>query len=312
MRGKRVVVMGGAGFLGSHLCDAILAQGGSAVAVDNLVTGSVHNIAHLQGKPTFEFMRHDVTEPFEVKGQVDYVLNFASPASPFDYARLPIETLRVGSLGTEHGLQLALAKKAVFLQASTSEVYGDPSVHPQPESYWGNVNPIGPRSCYDEAKRYGEAIVMAYRRDKGVKTRMVRIFNTYGPRMRMQDGRVVPAFVSQALRNEDFTVFGDGTQTRSFCYVDDEVRGILLLAKSDFAEPVNIGNPAEFTMLQFAETVKRLTGSSSKIKFMPLPKDDPKQRKPDISRARELLGWEPQVSHEDGLRKTIEWFKTQV
>jgi len=312
MRGKRVVVMGGAGFLGSHLCEAILAQGGAAVAVDNLVTGTIANLAHLEGKPGFQFIRHDVTEPFDVPGQVDYVLNFASPASPFDYARLPIETLRVGSLGTEHGLLLALAKDAVFLQASTSEVYGDPSVHPQAESYWGNVNPVGPRSCYDEAKRYGEALVMAYHRARGAKTRMVRIFNTYGPRMRMQDGRVVPAFVSQALRNEDFTVFGDGSQTRSFCYVEDEVRGILLLAQSGEVDPVNIGNPAEFSMLQFAETVKRLTGASSKIKFMPLPKDDPKQRKPDISRAKQLLGWEPQVSHEEGLSRTIAWFKSQL
>lgn len=312
MRGKRVVVMGGAGFLGSHLCETILAQGGQAVAVDNLVTGTARNLSDLQGKPGFEFIEHDVTVPFDVKGPVDYVLNFASPASPIDYAKLPIETLRVGSLGTEHGLQLALAKNAVFLQASTSEVYGDPNVHPQPESYWGNVNPIGPRSCYDEAKRYGEAIVMAYHRAKGAKTRIVRIFNTYGPRMRLDDGRVVPAFVSQALRNEDFTVFGDGTQTRSFCYVEDEVRGILLLAQSEVTEPVNIGNPAEFTMLQFAETVKRLTGATSKTSFKPLPKDDPKQRKPDIRRAKELLGWEPKVTHEEGLRRTIEWFRAHV
>ena len=312
MRGKRVVVMGGAGFLGSHLCDAILAQGGSVVAVDNLVTGNRRNVAHLQGKPDFELIEHDVTVPFDVPGPVDHVLNFASPASPFDYARLPIETLRVGSLGTEHGLMLARTKNAVFLQASTSEIYGDPTVHPQPESYWGNVNSIGPRSCYDEAKRYGEALVMAYHRAHGVKTRMVRIFNTYGPRMRLEDGRVVPAFVSQALRNEDFTVFGDGTQTRSFCYVDDEVRGILLLAQSDLVEPVNIGNPLEFTMLQFADAIKRLTGATSKIKFTPLPKDDPKQRKPDITRARALLGWEPKIDHEEGLRRTIAWFKTQL
>ncbi|MBS2030219.1 MAG: SDR family oxidoreductase [Deltaproteobacteria bacterium] len=304
--------MGGAGFLGSHLCDAILAQGGSAVAVDNLVTGDLRNIAHLREKPNFEFMQHDVTVPFDVKGQVDYVLNMASPASPFDYARLPIETLRVGSLGTEHGLQLALAKKAVFLQASTSEIYGDPTVHPQPESYWGNVNSIGPRSCYDEAKRYGEAIVMAYHRTHGVKTRMVRIFNTYGPRMRTEDGRVVPAFVSQALRNEDFTIFGDGSQTRSFCYVDDEVRGILLLAQSDVAEPVNIGNPNEFTMLQLAEVARKVTGCTSKTSFKPLPKDDPKQRKPDITRAKQLLGWEPQIQLEEGLKRTVAWFKTQV
>jgi dTDP-glucose 4,6-dehydratase len=260
MRGKRVVVMGGAGFLGSHLCDAILAQGGSVVAIDNLVTGNRRNVAHLE----------------------------------------------------EHGLMLARAKNAVFLQASTSEIYGDPTVHPQPESYWGNVNSIGPRSCYDEAKRYGEALVMAYHRAHGVKTRMVRIFNTYGPRMRLEDGRVVPAFVGQALRNEDFTVFGDGTQTRSFCYVEDEVRGILLLAQSDAVDPVNIGNPLEFTMLQFADAIKRLTGATSKIKFTPLPKDDPKQRKPDITRAKQLLGWEPKIDHEEGLRRTIAWFKTQL
>jgi len=311
MRGKRVVVMGGAGFLGSHLCEAVLAQGGEAVAVDNLCTGALENVAHLQGKPGFTFVERDVTEKFDIEGPVHFVLNFASPASPFDYARLPIETLRVGSLGTEHGLQLALSKDAVFLQASTSEVYGDPSVHPQPESYWGHVSSTGPRSCYDEAKRYGEALVMAYHRARGAKTRMVRIFNTYGPRMRTDDGRVVPAFITQALGNEPFTVFGDGTQTRSFCYVDDEVRGILALAQSDVVEPVNIGNPAEFTMLAFAETVKRLAGSTSTTRFMPLPTDDPKQRRPDITKAKALLGWEPQITHEEGLRRTIEWFRVR-
>jgi dTDP-glucose 4,6-dehydratase len=313
MRGKKVVVLGGAGFIGSHLCETLLAQGAArVVAVDNLITGNERNIRPFLGKPGFEYLLHDITKPIPVQGEVDYVLNFASPASPIDYAKLPIETLRVGSAGTENGLELAAQKGAVFLQASTSEVYGDPEVHPQKEDYWGHVNPIGPRSCYDESKRYAEALVMAYRRARGVQTRMVRIFNTYGPRMRLDDGRVVPAFVGQALRNEDFTIFGDGKQTRSFCYVDDEVAGILALAQSQESEPVNIGNPGEFTMLELAEKVKKVTGCSSKITFRPLPKDDPKQRKPDISKAKQLLGWEPRVELEEGLRRTVAWFKTQV
>jgi dTDP-glucose 4,6-dehydratase len=312
MRGKRVVVLGGAGFIGSHLCETLLAQGAQVVSVDNLITGNINNIAPFLNNAQFKSLHLDISEPFTVAGPVDYVLNFASPASPIDYARLPIETLRVGSRGTEHGLQLALEKKAVFLQASTSEVYGDPLEHPQTEAYWGHVNPIGPRSCYDEAKRYGEALVMAYHRAKGVQTRMIRIFNTYGPRMRLDDGRVVPAFVGQALRNEDFTLFGDGKQTRSFCFVEDEVRGILLLAQSDVVEPVNIGNPDEFTMVELAETVRKVTGCTSKMIHKPLPKDDPKQRRPDITRAKTLLGWEPKVKLEDGLRRSVEWFRTQI
>ena len=293
MRGKRVVVLGGAGFIGSHLCETLLAQDAQVVSVDNLITGNLNNIAPFLNDARFKSLHLDISEPFTVQGPVDYVLNFASPASPIDYARLPIETLRVGSRGTEHGLELALEKKAVFLQASTSEVYGDPLEHPQKESYWGHVNPIGPRSCYDEAKRFSEALVMAYHRAKGVQTRMIRIFNTYGPRMRLDDGRVVPAFVGQALRNEDFTLFGDGKQTRSFCFVEDEVRGILALAQSDVVEPVNIGNPDEFTMVELAETVRKVTGCTSKMIHKPLPKDDPKQRRPDITRAKTLLGWEP-------------------
>jgi dTDP-glucose 4,6-dehydratase len=306
------VVLGGAGFIGSHLCETLLAQGAQVVSVDNLITGNINNIAPFLNNAQFKSLHLDISEPFTVAGPVDYVLNFASPASPIDYARLPIETLRVGSRGTEHGLQLALEKKAVFLQASTSEVYGDPLEHPQTEAYWGHVNPIGPRSCYDEAKRYGEALVMAYHRAKGVQTRMIRIFNTYGPRMRLDDGRVVPAFVGQALRNEDFTLFGDGKQTRSFCFVEDEVRGILLLAQSDVVEPVNIGNPDEFTMVELAETVRKVTGCTSKMIHKPLPKDDPKQRRPDITRAKTLLGWEPKVKLEDGLRRSVEWFRTQI
>ena len=308
--GKRAVVLGGAGFLGSHLCERLLAEGAQVVSVDNLVTGAARNVEALKSRPEFQDVRHDVTQPFDLPGEVHFVFNLASPASPIDYAQLPIETLRVGSLGTEHGLMLARAKKATFLQASTSEIYGDPLVHPQREDYWGNVNTIGPRSCYDEAKRYGEAIVSAYQRAHGVDTRIVRIFNTYGPRMRLKDGRVVPAFVSQALRGEDFTIFGDGTQTRSFCYVADLVDGILRLAQSTVTEPVNIGNPREMTMLAFAEAVKRAAGGTAgRIRFEPLPRDDPKQRKPDITRARTLLGWEPKVSLEDGLRETIAYFR---
>ncbi|HYO60193.1 UDP-glucuronic acid decarboxylase family protein [Archangium sp.] len=310
IHGKRAVVLGGAGFLGSHLCERLLADGASEViSVDNFVTGDERNLAGLRMNKRFVSLHHDITEPFSFNGPVDYVFNMASPASPIDYAQLPIETLRVGALGTENGLLLAHQKGAVFLQASTSEIYGDPLVHPQREEYWGNVNPIGPRSCYDEAKRYGEAVVAAYRRVHKVRTRIVRIFNTYGPRMRLNDGRVVPAFVGQALRGEDFTVFGDGSQTRSFCYVSDLIDGIVRLAMSDVEEPVNIGNPREMTILQFAEAVRAVMGGGSRITFKPLPRDDPKQRQPDITRARTLLGWEPRVRLEDGLRQTIEYFR---
>jgi dTDP-glucose 4,6-dehydratase len=311
MKGQRVVVLGGSGFLGSHLCERVLEDGAvRVVAVDNYITGNPRNVDHLRDRPGFEELRQDITEGLSVDGPVDYVFNMASPASPIDYAKLPLETLRVGSVGTENGLKLAEAKGAVFLQASTSEVYGDPLVHPQREDYWGNVNPIGPRACYDEAKRYAEALTMVYGRSRGVKTRIVRIFNTYGPRMRLNDGRVVPAFVGQALRGEDFTVFGDGTQTRSFCYARDLIDGIVRLALSDEMEPVNIGNPREMTMLQFAEAVRTAAGGGGKIVHKPLPKDDPKQRQPDITRARQLLGWEPRVPLEEGLRETIAWFRS--
>jgi len=311
MKGQRVVVLGGSGFLGSHLCERVLEDGAvRVVAVDNYITGNPRNVDHLRERPGFEELRQDITEGLSVDGPVDYVFNMASPASPIDYAKLPLETLRVGSVGTENGLKLAEAKGAVFLQASTSEVYGDPLVHPQREDYWGNVNPIGPRACYDEAKRYAEALTMVYGRSRGVKTRIVRIFNTYGPRMRLNDGRVVPAFVGQALRGEDFTVFGDGTQTRSFCYARDLIDGIVRLALSDEMEPVNIGNPREMTMLQFAEAVRAAAGGGGKIVHKPLPKDDPKQRQPDITRARQLLGWEPRVPLEEGLRETIAWFRS--
>jgi dTDP-glucose 4,6-dehydratase len=311
MKGQRVVVLGGAGFLGSHLCERLLDDGAvRVVSVDNFITGAERNVAHLLGRAGFESLRQDTTEGVSVEGPVDYVFNLASPASPIDYAKLPLETMRVGSVGTENGLKLAEAKGAVFLQASTSEIYGDPLVHPQREDYWGNVNSIGPRACYDEAKRYGEALTMVYARTRGVKTRIVRIFNTYGPRMRLNDGRVVPAFVGQALRGEDFTVFGDGTQTRSFCYVKDLIDGLVRLALSDVIEPVNIGNPREMTMREFAEAVRLAAGGGGKIVHLPLPKDDPKQRQPDITRAREWLGWEPRVSLEEGLRETISWFRT--
>ncbi|WP_375768141.1 SDR family oxidoreductase [Archangium gephyra] len=311
IHGKRAVVLGGAGFIGSHLCERLLADGASEViSLDNFVTGDERNLAALRMNKRFVSLHHDITEPFSFDGPVHYVFNMASPASPIDYAQLPIETLRVGSLGTENGLRLAHHKGAVFLQASTSEIYGDPMVHPQREEYWGNVNPIGPRSCYDEAKRYGEAIVAAYRRAYGVSTRIVRIFNTYGPRMRLNDGRVVPAFVGQALRGEDFTVFGDGSQTRSFCYVSDLIDGIVRLARSDVEEPVNLGNPREQTLLQFAEAVRAAMGGSSHIRFKPLPQNDPQQRQPDITRARTLLGWEPRVRLEDGLRETIAYFRS--
>jgi dTDP-glucose 4,6-dehydratase len=309
MRGKRAAVLGGAGFVGSHLCERLLEDGAAVVAVDNFLTGSEQNLRGLRQRPGFEFLRQDIVEGLTVEGPLDYVFNLASPASPIDYAQLPLETLRVGSIGTENALKLAEAKGAVFLQASTSEVYGDPLVHPQHEGYYGNVNPIGPRAVYDEAKRYAEAITSAYARVRGVKTRIVRIFNTYGPRMRLNDGRVVPAFVGQALRGEDFTVFGDGTQTRSFCYVKDMVDGLVRLALSDVTEPVNIGNPREMTILQFAEAVRAAAGGGGKIVHQPLPQNDPKQRRPDITRARTLLGWEPRVPLEEGLRETIAYFR---
>ena len=312
MRGKRVVVLGGAGFLGSHLCERLLEDGAAVVAVDNCLTGTQENLSTFRERDGFEFLQQDITEGLKVEGPVDYVFNLASPASPIDYARLPLETMRVGSVGTENGLRLAAAKGAVFLQASTSEVYGDPLVHPQREDYWGNVNPIGPRACYDEAKRYAEALTQVFARSRGVETRIVRIFNTYGPRMRLDDGRVVPAFISQALRGEDFTVFGDGSQTRSFCYVKDLIDGLVRLALSDEREPVNIGNPREMTMLEFAEAVRAAAGGGGRIVHQPLPRDDPKQRRPDITRARERLGWEPRVPLEEGLRETIAWFRTVV
>jgi dTDP-glucose 4,6-dehydratase len=304
--------MGGAGFIGSHLCERLLAEGAErVVAVDNLVTGNAANLSGLLGKPAFEDIRQDVTEPFAVAGPLDYVFNLASPASPVDYHQLPLETLRAGAWGTEHGLRIAEASQAVFLQASTSEVYGDPLVHPQREDYWGNVNPVGPRAVYDEAKRFGEALVSAWRRTRGVQVRIVRIFNTYGPRMRLNDGRVVPAFVNQALAGEDFTVFGDGTQTRSFCFVGDLVEGIVRLALSNVQDPVNLGNPDEMTILEFAESVRLAAGGAGRIVFRPLPADDPKQRQPDIGRARKLLGWEPRVSLQEGLQETIAWFRRQ-
>jgi dTDP-glucose 4,6-dehydratase len=306
------VVTGGAGFLGSHLSDRLLAEGHRVVAIDNLITGNTDNIAHLSGNPDFKFIRHDVTQYIYLDVPVNYIFHFASPASPIDYLQLPIQTLKVGSLGTHNALGLAKAKGAKFVLASTSECYGDPLEHPQSESYWGNVNPIGPRGVYDEAKRFAEAITMAYHRYHKVDTRIVRIFNTYGPRMRLRDGRVVPAFVGEALRDEALTVFGDGKQTRSFCYVSDLVDGIYRLSQSDFHEPVNIGNPTEFTILEFAKLIVKITGSKSQISYEPLPEDDPKQRRPDISRAQKLLSWEPKVDLETGLRKTIDYFRDKV
>lgn len=306
---KVAVVTGGAGFLGSHLCDRLLMEDHEVICIDNLLTGNLENIAHLFGKPGFTFIKHDVTNFIHVPGKVDFVLHFASPASPIDYLELPIQTLKVGSLGTHKALGLAKDKHAVFLLASTSEVYGDPLVHPQQESYWGNVNPIGPRGVYDEAKRFAESMTMAYHRFHGVQTRIVRIFNTYGPRMRLKDGRALPAFISQALTGQDLTVFGDGNQTRSFCYVDDLVDGIYRLLLSGENYPVNIGNPEEITINQMAEEVIRLTGSKSKIINMPLPEDDPKIRKPDITRAKTILGWSPKVDRETGVMKTIEYFR---
>jgi len=307
---KRAVVTGGAGFLGSHLCERLLADGVAVVCVDNLITGKRENIAALEARDDFEFVLHDVSKPIEVAGPVDYVLHFASPASPIDYLELPIQTLKVGSLGTHNSLGLAKAKGARYLLASTSEVYGDPLVHPQPESYWGNVNPVGPRGVYDEAKRFAEAMTMAYHRVHGLETRIVRIFNTYGPRMRPRDGRVVPAFVAQAIAGEPMTVFGDGSQTRSFCFVDDLIEGIYRLLLSDEAEPTNIGNPHEMTILEFAETIRDAVGSESRIVFKPLPVDDPKTRQPDITKARAVLGWEPRVPLAQGLGRTIEYFRS--
>ncbi|HRQ90695.1 MAG TPA: SDR family oxidoreductase [Bacteroidia bacterium] len=306
------IVTGGAGFLGSHLGDRLLAEGHRVVAIDNLVTGSLANIAHHEGDPDFEFVEHDVSRFISYEGEVDFIFHFASPASPFDYLELPIQTLKVGSLGTHNALGLARAKGATFLLASTSEVYGDPLIHPQREEYWGNVNPIGPRGVYDEAKRFAEAITMAYHRAHGVDTKIVRIFNTYGPRMRLRDGRVVPAFIGQALEGRQLTVFGDGSQTRSFCYVSDLVDGICRLSQSSFHEPVNIGNPGEMTILQFAERIRELIPGGGDIVHEPLPVDDPKVRQPDISRAREVLGWEPRVPFEEGISATIEYFKKNV
>jgi dTDP-glucose 4,6-dehydratase len=306
---RRVVVTGGAGFLGSHLCDRLIGRGIEAVVLDNLVTGSMDNVAHLLHNPAFSFRRQDVTEQLDIEGEVDAVLHFASPASPIDYALMPIQTIKVGTLGTHKALGLAMAKGARFLLASTSEVYGDPEVHPQPETYWGHVNPVGPRSIYDEAKRAAEAFTMAYHNHHGVDTRIVRIFNTYGPRMRRRDGRAVPAFVTQALAGDPITVFGDGSQTRSLCYVDDLIDGIERLLLGDRFLPVNIGNPSEITMLELARLVRDLCGSRSEIVFEPLPVDDPRRRRPDIGVARELLGWEPRVPLEEGLTRTIAWWR---
>ena len=305
------VVTGAAGFLGSHLTDYLLEKGHHVIGIDAFITGAVENINHLSGVQDFRFIQHDVTEFIFLKEKVDYVWHFASPASPIDYLELPIQTLKVGSLGTHKALGLAKDKGARFLIASTSEIYGDPLVHPQKEDYWGNVNTIGPRGCYDEAKRFAEALTMAYHREHKMETRIVRIFNTYGPRMRLNDGRVVPAFVSQALAGKPMTVFGKGLQTRSFCYCSDLIEGIYRLMMSDYPLPVNIGNPREMTMIEFAEAVKKVTGSKSKIVFKPLPQDDPKQRQPDISLARKLLAWEPKVSLEDGLARTIEYFASR-
>jgi dTDP-glucose 4,6-dehydratase len=305
----RIVVTGVAGFLGSHLADRLLADGHEVVGLDNLITGHERNIAHLAGNRKFRFVFHNVTEYIYLDGPVEAILHFASPASPIDYLQIPIQTLKVGSLGTHNALGVALAKKARFLLASTSEVYGDPLVHPQPESYWGNVNPVGPRGCYDEAKRFAEAITIAYRDVHGIDTRIARIFNTYGPRMRVNDGRVVPSLISQALKGEPLTVFGDGSQTRSFCYVSDLIDGVARLLYSGVREPVNVGNPDEMTVLEFAETIRRLTGTSAPIVHRPLPVDDPKQRRPDITLARKALGWEPKVPLEEGLEETISYFR---
>lgn len=307
---KRVLITGGAGFLGSHLCDRFIKEGYHVIAMDNLITGDLRNIEHLFKLPDFEFYHHDVSKFVHVPGELHYILHFASPASPIDYLKIPIQTLKVGSLGTHNLLGLAGAKKARIIIASTSEVYGDPTVHPQTEEYYGNVNTVGPRGVYDEAKRFQEAITMAYHTFHGLETRIVRIFNTYGPRMRLNDGRVLPAFIGQALRGEDLTVFGDGSQTRSFCFVDDLVEGIYRLLLSNYAQPVNIGNPNEITIGDFAEEIIKLTGTAQKVIYNPLPKDDPKQRQPDITKAKEILGWEPKISRAEGLKITYEYFKS--
>lgn len=308
----RILVTGGAGFLGSHLVERLLAEGHDVIAMDNLITGTTDNIAHLAGNKRFLFIHHNVTNYIYIKGNLDAILHFASPASPVDYLELPIQTLKVGSLGTHNALGLALAKNARFLLASTSEVYGDPLVHPQTEDYWGHVNPIGPRGVYDEAKRFAEAMTMAYHRTHGVQTRIVRIFNTYGPRMRLKDGRVVPNFMSQALEGKPLTVYGDGSQTRSFCFVTDLVDGIYRLLMSEEVEPVNIGNPTEITIREFAERINTLTNNPAGIRFEPLPKDDPRQRQPDISKARRILDWSPKVQLQDGLEKTVAWFADRL
>ncbi len=307
--GKRILITGGAGFLGSHLCDRFIKEGYEVIAMDNLITGDIKNIEHLFPLKEFSFYHHDITEYIHVPGPLDYILHFASPASPIDYLKIPIQTLKVGAMGTHNCLGLAKAKGARILVASTSEVYGDPLVHPQTEEYWGNVNPVGPRGVYDEAKRYMESITMAYHTFHKVDTRIIRIFNTYGPRMRLNDGRALPAFIGQALRGQDLTVFGDGSQTRSFCYVDDLVEGIYRLLLSDYAQPVNIGNPSEISLKDFAEEVLKLTGGNVKITYKPLPADDPKQRKPDITKAKQLLGWEPKVERAEGLKITYAYFK---
>jgi dTDP-glucose 4,6-dehydratase len=307
---KRAVVSGAAGFVGSHLCDRLLAEGFTVIGLDNLLTGAERNIAHLRGNPAFEFRLQDITQPFEIESRVDFVLNLASPASPRDYMEHPIETLDVGSLGTRRMLELAEKNGAKFLLTSTSESYGDPFVHPQPETYWGNVNPVGPRSCYDESKRFAEAMTMAFHRTRGVGTSIARIFNTYGPRMKLNDGRVVPAFMDQALRGEPITIFGDGSQTRSFCYVSDLVDGLWRLLHSDEAYPVNLGNAREMTILEFAKMIAELTGGKAEFVYQPLPEDDPKQRRPDISKASRLLGWQPVVPLEEGMRRTVEYFRS--
>jgi dTDP-glucose 4,6-dehydratase len=312
MKRKRILITGGAGFLGSHLCDRFIREDYHVIAMDNLITGNIENLEHLFRLPNFEFYHHDVSKYVHVPGQLEAILHFASPASPIDYLKIPIQTLKVGSLGTHNLLGLAKAKGARILIASTSEVYGDPEVHPQVEEYWGHVNPVGPRGCYDEAKRFQEAITMAYHLHHGLQTRIVRIFNTYGPRMRLNDGRVLPAFLSQALRGEELSIFGDGSQTRSFCYVDDLVEGIYRLLWSDYSLPVNIGNPAEITIREFAEEICRLTGSPLQLGYQPLPENDPQKRRPDITKAREILHWEPRYSREEGLKKTLAYFKQHI